>query len=413
MRKLILITIYPLIAFAGPTGASDLAPQTAAPTRGGIWAGAFAAAGRIWSAGLYRLFHAAAVAGTLIGGGCAIHPLPEDVSGVNTYDIVRQIRCETRETIRHTVIDWLILLSRAHGEHPGDPIARELALEYQSNPDAISTFNANLFPGPEYVEVRRVINLFYDTGIAYNFDLTMTENNDLSAGVNFLRPLTQPNFTFGANAGGAWQRSNDRTFTVTDTFSNLIAKVNTPVRGVRYCDQFIVQANYIYPITGRIGVDKLVHDFIRLTLFGNLASKDADPGARGAPTMLDRLTFTTTINASINPGVVFTPVARVLQLADASLTADAKRTDTHQVIVALAIAPSSLKNLGPLEAYLFSSQRGAGSASVQDGASRGASEPGVVAARRLTGSARTPSEALAILAIDQIKVRDFQLLPPP
>jgi hypothetical protein len=44
--------------------------------------------------------------------GCAIHPLPEDVA--NTYHIVRQIRCETRETLKNFVITWLNYLGSDH-----------------------------------------------------------------------------------------------------------------------------------------------------------------------------------------------------------------------------------------------------------------------------------------------------------
>src|SRR5260370_18310487 len=32
-------------------------------------------------------------------GGCAIHPLPENVTRDTTYDIVQKIRCEGKETL--------------------------------------------------------------------------------------------------------------------------------------------------------------------------------------------------------------------------------------------------------------------------------------------------------------------------
>src|SRR4051812_43739321 len=44
-----------------------------------------------------RLAHrilATSAFGFLIAG-CSVHPLPEDVTGLSTYNIVRQIRCET------------------------------------------------------------------------------------------------------------------------------------------------------------------------------------------------------------------------------------------------------------------------------------------------------------------------------
>ena len=43
-----------------------------------------------------KLLSVAAIALSFLGAGCAIHPLPQDVTGVDTYHIVRQIRCEAR-----------------------------------------------------------------------------------------------------------------------------------------------------------------------------------------------------------------------------------------------------------------------------------------------------------------------------
>ena len=133
-------------------------------------------------------------------------------------------------------------------------------------------------------------------------------------------------------------------------------KLNTPVRGQRYCDGQIVEANYIYPIAGRIGVDKTVLTFFQLALFGSLAPDKAKPGAGGAPTIVDKLTFTTTIDASATPGakVIFTPVAKGFQFADASLTGLARRVDMHQVTVGLAESASATAYLTSLRGYLFS-----------------------------------------------------------
>ena len=39
--------------------------------------------------------------------GCAIHPLPDDVTGVSTYNIVRQIRCEARQAVFEYAVQWL------------------------------------------------------------------------------------------------------------------------------------------------------------------------------------------------------------------------------------------------------------------------------------------------------------------
>jgi hypothetical protein len=94
-----------------------------------------------------RLF--AALATLSLFSGCAIHPLPEDVAGVDTYYIVRQIRCETSEILRQFVIAWLDDLGRDHGDIPRDPIARDLASRYEREPESINGFHAGLFPVPD------------------------------------------------------------------------------------------------------------------------------------------------------------------------------------------------------------------------------------------------------------------------
>jgi hypothetical protein len=351
-----------------------------------------------------RVFSVAAIALSIFAAGCAIHPLPEDVTGVDTYDIVRQIRCEARETIRLEVIRWLNRMAAF-----GDPLAQRLALRYESDPDSINAFHYDLFRGPEYVRIRSVAKLFYDTGIAYDFDLTMTENNDLEGGLTFKNPFVNPVVTLGVGGAAKRQRSNHRTFVVTDTFSYLLTKLNTPVDGQRYCDGQLVQANYVYPIAGRIGIDRMVRDFINLTLFASLTETKAAPGAAGAPTMADQLTFTTNISGSVNPVVVFTPVSSAFQLTNATLTAGAGRSDIHKVAVALAITPSGMAELGPVRSYLFS---GRGARTVVGAARGGRGGTPVIVGARVTGGARTPSEALAVIAIDQLKSREIQLIPP-
>src|ERR1700694_4079656 len=135
----------------------------------------------------------AAFAALSLFSGCAIHPLPEDVTGVSTYHIVRQIRCETRDTLRKIVIKWL--------GRSDDPRVRKLALQYENDPASIRGFHYSLFNTPDLARDRSAAKLFYDTGIAYNFDFTITEDNNLSTDISFLKPFTNSTFTLGINAG--------------------------------------------------------------------------------------------------------------------------------------------------------------------------------------------------------------------
>lgn len=345
------------------------------------------------------------LAASLLLCNCAIHPVPEDVTGVNTYHIVRQIRCETREAAAKFVLRELKRLGSDHEDQAADTIAQSLVGQYEANPELISTFTPDLFPGPKYAQVRNFYRVIYSAAIAYNFDLTMTEQNNVGTIVNLFGPWT-PNFMLGLTADANRSRSNERSFTITDTFSELLKGLNTPVRGKRYCDGQIAQSNYIYPIAGRIGVDELVMTFFELVFLGGLSADKANPGAIGPPTIADKLTFTTTIDGSASPKVLFSPVGTGFQVSDASITGMASRTDAHQVSVGLALDPSAMVSLTSLRGYLFSRERSIGAPA----ASVAGAPSGVLVVNTLTAQARTSAEKLAVIAIDQLKSREVQLV---
>jgi hypothetical protein len=360
-----------------------------------------------------RLSAAAAALSVSLFSGCAIHPVPEDVTGVTTYHIVRQIRCEAREALRKMVIDWLRDLGTDYPNQPADLRARGLAELYEANPDEFSKFGPQLFPEARYAHVREVINLFADAGIAYNFDLKMTEDNNLGGTGNFLKPLFSGMFTLGVTADANRQRQNERTFTITDKFSYLVTTLNTPVRGVHYCDGYIVLGpNYIYPIVGNIGVYKSIRTFVELTLFGNLApqaDKGKMPDTAGAPTMVDDLTFTTTVDASATPKVAFNQAGTNFQVMDASLTPKVDRMDVHEVTIAVAVAAKNA-SLDPLRQYLFSKARTSQAAGTNPGI-RKLNTGTLYVGSRVTGGG-SPSEILAVMAIDQVKSRELKLITP-
>jgi len=69
---------------------------------------------------------------------------------------------------------------------------------------------------------------------------------------------------------------------VTDTFGGLIRDV-----GKDYCNKNIMgDAKLRLSITGRIGIENMVHDFINMTLFANLQGKHGR--RQGPPTLVTR-----------------------------------------------------------------------------------------------------------------------------
>lgn len=279
-----------------------------------------------------------------IFSGCAIHPLPEDVTGLTTYEIVRQIRCEARQGIFDLAIGWLTAdVNLADGKV--DPASRRIGLEFAEHLRPIQTFNPKLFKG----RVNKILTVFYDSGIAYNFSLAMTENNNFDPTIDLLKPISNGGkFTAGITANADRQRQNTRAFTITDTFSDLIQKIPDD-----YCTGQIVRENYIYPIAGKIGIAKMIEDFIRLTLFADLSGASSGGKSSGPPTMSDTLEFITTFSVTATPKVVFTQIGNALQFADASFSASAKRMDDHKVTVGLALGNVGAAQVGAVTSSFF------------------------------------------------------------
>ncbi len=289
-------------------------------------------------------FQLPAFAVALVVSGCAIHPLPEDVSGVSTYTIVRQIRCEARQTVIDLAIGWLT----AESEDRVDPASRAIGLQF-ANGRPVQEFSPALFKG----RVRSIVQLFFDTGVAYHFDLQMTETNNLGAQIDLLKPFTTSKFTMGIGASADRQRENTRTFAVTDTFSGLVRLPDSYCNGrsVQQDYNYVVPENYFYPITGKIGVKRLVQDFINLTLFANLAGPPTEEGK--PPTLVDVLEFETTISGNVSPTITFSPVGHGLSVTDASITGNVTRKDLHKITMGLAVAGPGTRLVTPVRNALF------------------------------------------------------------
>jgi hypothetical protein len=338
----------------------------------------------------------------LLLSGCAIHPVPEDVTGVNTSHIVQQIRCEARTAAVGALISYLE--NRANDRVAP---AQKWVDEYKRDPDTITRFKIADFNNEPNVE--NVLKTFFAIGVAYNFVLTMSEENNLTAGTaNFKETVNRSVFTLGVGAGATRKRSNNRTFTVTDTFEYLIRTLNKiGLHGRPGCDGYIVQENYIYPIAGRVGIDKVVYDFLDLVFFRNLGKKDA---TNGPPTMTEQLTFTTNLDTSATPKIMFTPTGTGFQLTDAFITAGVKRNDLHEVTIGLALPTDALLYLASVRSVLYPAARSIATAPAPAGKGGGPAQHTVLGTR-VIGSG-TPAEALAVLAIDQVKSQEVRLQPP-
>jgi hypothetical protein len=298
---------------------------------------------------MFSRVRASAVGIAFMLAGCAIHPLPEDVSGVPTYVIVRQIRCEARDAVIQNAVGWLTdPRNQANGDV--DPASYAIGLEFQNKSRPIQQFSPALFKG----QVHDIVAVFYNAGVAYTFDLDMSEFDNLDPQVDLLNPFSRGKFTMGIKGQFDRKRENERLFTVSDSFSGLIHFPDNYCLDPTTQTNYVVPANYIYPITGQIGIKHMMQDFIELTLFGALGGPASN--TKGPPTLADQLSFTTEISGTITPTITFTPLTHGFQVADASLSAAADRKDLHKVTVGLAIAGTGVKLFAPLRQTLFTTQ---------------------------------------------------------
>lgn len=235
--------------------------------------------------------------------GCTPHPLVDDVSPIPTEEIVRSARCEVKLGVLDEVqrrletqgvtVDVHTLLTRSGRQAASKKPPQELEPFFE-----------------EYAKV----------GVAYDFEFEITEHNHAEAGIGFKLPFTSPaSLDLGASAALNKIRTGKRTFSAQETFGAILDRDD-------WCKDFKARRkNIIYPITGSIGLRKVVNTFIAISEQGG--AKDS---------FVDALSFTTTISGAINPTVKLNPVSNSFRLVSATGSVSADRTDLHKVKVSLA-----------------------------------------------------------------------------
>ena len=261
--------------------------------------------------------------------GCSVHPIPDDVSPIPTEEIVKSMRCETKGAEADRIAFEL--------RKDNLDILPELVL-LRENMDKIRRSNSKL---------AEKLLAYGASSIAYRFEFVITENDTIGGELAFKWPFTKGVFDLGASAGLEKERIGHRVFETAETFAEL-AKLDCANHGT------IRDRNLIYPITGSIGMRKVVETFVELAEFG---------GAKGQFT--DTLTFTTKIGGGIKPSVTLTPVPHSFRLVSANGEFSAGRVDKHEVLVSFAFPAIDLRDI-----YVDSAQRLARATSLFNAESR-------------------------------------------
>jgi hypothetical protein len=284
--------------------------------------------------------------------GCAIAPVTDDFAHVSASNIAKQVRCEAREAAIEAVIGFLESPDNNMNKKKLDDysfnIGQQLRKAYEKDHNAIRLFDPSQVTG----FANTVTKLLYSTGIAYYYDLTGLETNNIDPTADFIRPTPLSSLvTLGLAGHFDRQRQNEWTFTITDNLGDLIKKTDES-----YCTHHLVTtANYAYPITGKVGIAKLIKEFALMSLFENLdaVNKDVATVKKGPPSMVQQLIFTTEIGGGATPKIVFAPTGPNFQASNATFPVTISRKDTHQLIVGLYLDKGEAKVLGGVRPGIY------------------------------------------------------------
>jgi hypothetical protein len=214
-----------------------------------------------------RLGHwsAAAVLLTILAA-CSVHPLPDDVTRISTHDVVQQIRCEAARAVKDL--------------------------------------------SPKFLSLT----------IAYEFEFTINETNNASADATFTHPFRKGESSSVALSGGVnKKRDAIRNLRVVDTAQD--------IENSR-CGKGDLEKNWVYPISGDVGVYEIVSTFVQLQRADN-------PQGAEVFTFSDKLFFITFFSGGVAPRITLTPISGKTKVTSAGVDLSASRRDTHKLTIVL------------------------------------------------------------------------------
>lgn len=251
--------------------------------------------------------------------GCSVHPLPQNISRKTTIEIVNKIRCEALAGII-LQISYLLWL--------GGPESKRLSQELQArvangrlvtSSDDLERVLAALEADRAHPQLAKNILTYEKWSIGYDFEFEITELNKLGGEAGFKNPLSPGLFSLGLKTGLDRTRKAKRDFLVVDSFQEYNALGQSGL-----CANHDTKPNWIYPITGRIGVAEVMDTYFTL-----------HSGQGKLNEFADQVIFTTTIVGDVNPSIDLMPVGDAFKLATASLSSVNSRTGVHSVTITL------------------------------------------------------------------------------
>ena len=255
---------------------------------------------------------------TLPLAGCGTHPLPEDVSGYNTYQIVQKIRCEMRDAAREVAISFLT------DPENSSAAARKYGRQLEANP---VLFEKGLKRKKFGSKIDLRIYKHENIAVAYDFYFDIQNTSDNSVSLDLLNVFSNGKRSGALGGGLKREMQGVRKFLYRDTIKELMEIDNKdciqPESG---------KFSGAYPVVGKIGVSELLHTFDALNQLGGLSSSKEDK----APSISDNFNYTTTVSGNVNPKIELSALNSDLNITSAGMTNKFERKDNHKVVISLS-----------------------------------------------------------------------------
>ncbi|WP_316159299.1 hypothetical protein [Bradyrhizobium sp. SZCCHNRI3042] len=237
--------------------------------------------------------------------GCSLYPITDDVSIYSTEQIVRYARCEIRSAILEYMKEKEIIASTA---------------DEQEIASRLSKARKRLKDGKTLDREEKRLLILAKVAAVYSFDFNITEHNKTSADAGFKFPGLTNVVDLGATGTIDLTRQGSRVFSSQDSWDSLITDpmMCNPYRWER-------SGNVVYPLTGSVGVGRVVSTFI--DIYDQGGAKD---------NFVDTLTFTTDVSGGVGATIKLDPVPQQFRPVSGAVGLSASRLDVHKLTISLA-----------------------------------------------------------------------------